>query len=152
VVPGCTIAYGLQIHHWQRPVGKKGRAELVNLARVCKLHHYMLTNLGCRLAGASGQWRFIDPRHPDIPDTRSEAAKAAHAARDARWAQAQAAKKNAGPAGRAGPEGRAGPAGTPHRRRRNGPDDAAGPPVDTTGPPGGGRAARAPSGATATHD
>jgi len=67
VVPGCGVAYSLEIDH-VRPLGSGGRTELSNLALLCRHHHRMKTYDGWVLerTGPSDldpQWRFT-PQPP----------------------------------------------------------------------------------------
>jgi len=83
VVPGCPVAYGLEIDH-VRPLESGGRTELGNLALLCHHHHRMKTYDGWVLertgpTDEDPRWRFapqppfgqepdlgID-RPPDVP-------------------------------------------------------------------------------------
>lgn len=67
VVPGCTIAHGLENHHWVEDYARSGTTSLAELARVCPRHHDMVTYQGWQLAGGPGAWRFVAPesRHRD---------------------------------------------------------------------------------------
>lgn len=67
VVPGCGIAYGLEIDHWGTDFALGGPTELANLARICKFHHRMKTHRGWKLLGGPGAWRF-DPPDPHDQD------------------------------------------------------------------------------------
>ena len=77
VVPGCGVAYGLEIDHI-RPFAEGGPTELENLALLCQHHHYLKTNEGWSLSrsgyGVDGSptWAFepIPPfgEEPDPPD------------------------------------------------------------------------------------
>jgi hypothetical protein len=70
VAPGCDIAYGLEIHHWQKPVELGGRTELSNLLRACKVHHAMVHHRQCSFTGGPGRWGWADPRRPDEDQAR----------------------------------------------------------------------------------
>jgi hypothetical protein len=61
VVPGCTVALGLEIDHWQIPYSKGGPTELWNLARICKFHHRLKTYEGYDLSGGPGKWEWRPP-------------------------------------------------------------------------------------------
>ncbi|HVF53774.1 MAG TPA: DUF222 domain-containing protein [Actinomycetota bacterium] len=60
VVPGCDVHRGLEIDHLN-PVHRLGRAELINLARLCAWHHYLKTHKGWTLSGCPGRWSFTPP-------------------------------------------------------------------------------------------
>jgi len=83
VVPGCPVAYGLEIDH-VRPLESGGRTELDNLALLCHHHHRMKTYDGWVLertgpTDEDPRWRFApqppfgqEPdlgldRPPDVP-------------------------------------------------------------------------------------
>ncbi len=55
VVPGCDVAMGLEIDHWQTDYGDGGPTALSNLARLCHIHHAMKTVPGLRVGGWSRQ-------------------------------------------------------------------------------------------------
>ena len=62
VVPGCGVAYSLEIDH-VRPLESGGRTELANLALLCRHHHRMKTYEGWTLqrtgpTDQDPQWRF----------------------------------------------------------------------------------------------
>ncbi|HZA27835.1 MAG TPA: DUF222 domain-containing protein [Actinomycetota bacterium] len=61
VVPGCHNRYRLEIDHVV-PLAEGGRTSLDNLARMCRPHHHMKTNLGFCLEGSPGKWRWIPPK------------------------------------------------------------------------------------------
>jgi hypothetical protein len=65
VVPGCEVAVGLEIDHWQTDFGDDGPTELANLARLCHLHHSMKTHRGFTLGGGPGKWQWDPPPAPD---------------------------------------------------------------------------------------
>jgi len=65
VVPGCDVAMGLEIDHWQTDYGEGGPTELANLARLCHFHHAMKTYRGFVLGGGPGKWEWQTP--PDFP-------------------------------------------------------------------------------------
>ncbi len=58
VAPGCGIAQGLEIDHWQTPFAESGPSELWNLARLCTFHHRLKTHGGHELLGGPGRWEF----------------------------------------------------------------------------------------------
>jgi hypothetical protein len=62
VVPGCAVAYGLEIDHWHVDFADGGPTELANLARLCAAHHHLKTNAGWRLTGGPGRWDWVAPR------------------------------------------------------------------------------------------
>jgi Domain of unknown function (DUF222)/HNH endonuclease len=59
-VPGCHNRHRLEIDHIE-PFAEGGPTSLDNLVRLCRPHHHMKTNLGFRLIGAPGAWRWIGP-------------------------------------------------------------------------------------------
>jgi hypothetical protein len=61
VVPGCGISHHLEIDHWRVDFARGGLTRLDNLARLCGRHHSMKTNLGWKLAGGPGRWRWFNP-------------------------------------------------------------------------------------------
>jgi hypothetical protein len=65
VVPGCDVAMGLEIDHWQTDYGDGGPTALANLARLCHFHHAMKTYRGFGLGGGPGKWEWRPP--PDFP-------------------------------------------------------------------------------------
>lgn len=62
VVPGCPVTDHLEIDHWRVDFARGGPTRLDNLARVCPRHHAMKTELGWRLCGGPGRWRWLPPR------------------------------------------------------------------------------------------
>jgi hypothetical protein len=64
VIPGCDVAQGLEIDHWDTPFAEGGPTRLSNLARLCKHHHYLRTHRGFRLSGGPGNWRWEPPSIP----------------------------------------------------------------------------------------
>jgi hypothetical protein len=62
VVPGCTVARGLEIDHWRVDFADGGPTELANLARVCAAHHRLKTAAGWRLTGGPGRWGWKRPK------------------------------------------------------------------------------------------
>ncbi len=64
VVPGCGVAYGLEIDHI-RPFAEGGPTELANLALLCHHHHYLKTYEGWTLeesgrsVDGSPSWTFM---------------------------------------------------------------------------------------------
>lgn len=65
VVPGCDVAMGLEIDHWQTDYADGGPTVLTNLARLCHVHHAMKTHRGFSLGGGPGKWEWQPP--PDFP-------------------------------------------------------------------------------------
>jgi hypothetical protein len=57
-VPGCHNRHRLEIDHIE-PFAEGGPTSLDNLVRLCRHHHHMKTNLGFRLIGKPGGWRWI---------------------------------------------------------------------------------------------
>lgn len=60
VVPGCTVAEGLEIDHIH-PFAAGGETKLSNLARLCHWHHYLKTHRSYRLRRDDGVWVFEPP-------------------------------------------------------------------------------------------
>ncbi|MGH9129749.1 MAG: HNH endonuclease signature motif containing protein [Acidimicrobiales bacterium] len=67
VVPGCDVAYNLEIDHWALAVEDRGPTCLSNLARVCHHHHLLKTHHGFVLDGGPGHWRWSPPTGPPPP-------------------------------------------------------------------------------------
>lgn len=61
VVPGCSVAKGLENHHYKEDFASSGITSLSELARVCARHHDMITYRGFHLEGGPGQWRYRGP-------------------------------------------------------------------------------------------
>lgn len=61
VVPGCSVAHGLEIDHWSVAFADGGPSELWNLARICVFHHRLKTHRGWVLTGGPGAWAFHPP-------------------------------------------------------------------------------------------
>jgi hypothetical protein len=59
-VPGCHNRHRLEIDHIE-PFAEGGPTSLDNLVRLCRPHHHMKTNLGFRLNGRPGKWKWIAP-------------------------------------------------------------------------------------------
>ena len=59
-VPGCHNRHRLEIDHIE-PFAEGGPTSLDNLVRLCRPHHHMKTNLGFRLVGRPGKWKWIAP-------------------------------------------------------------------------------------------
>jgi len=65
VVPGCDVAVGLEIDHWQTAYADGGPTALPNLARLCHFHHTMKTYRGFELGGGPGKWEWDAPAEFD---------------------------------------------------------------------------------------
>jgi Domain of unknown function (DUF222) len=61
VVPGCDVAMGLEIDHWETAYADGGPTALANLARLCHFHHAMKTYRGFELGGGPGKWEWEPP-------------------------------------------------------------------------------------------
>jgi hypothetical protein len=59
-VPGCHNRHRLEIDHIE-PFAEGGPTSLDNLVRLCRPHHHMKTNLGFRLKGRPGEWKWTAP-------------------------------------------------------------------------------------------
>jgi hypothetical protein len=70
VVPGCDVAVGLEIDHWETDYADGGVTALTNLARLCHSHHAMKTYRGFGLEGGPGKWKWLPP--PDFDDFPSD--------------------------------------------------------------------------------
>lgn len=68
-VPGCHNRYHLEIDHIE-PFSEGGPTSLDNLVRLCRPHHHMKTNLGFRLIGRSGKWKWIGPKQRTVAADR----------------------------------------------------------------------------------
>ena len=60
VVPGCTVAEGLEIDH-VHPFAAGGETSLANLARLCHWHHYLKTHRSYLLRRQGDVWVFGPP-------------------------------------------------------------------------------------------
>lgn len=69
-VPGCHNRHRLEIDHIQ-PFAEGGPTSLDNLARLCRPHHHMKTNLGFRVIGGPGKWKWIAPHEGTISAERA---------------------------------------------------------------------------------
>ena len=67
VVPGCDVAVGLEIDHFDVPVHEGGVTRLDNLARLCHFHHAQKTYRGYELRGGPGAWAWVVPEPFDSP-------------------------------------------------------------------------------------
>ena len=65
-LPGCHNQHRLEIDHI-KPIAEGGPTSLDNLARLCRPHHHMKTNLGFRLIGRPGKWKWIAPADVRAP-------------------------------------------------------------------------------------
>ena len=70
VVPGCDVAHGLEIDHWDVPFAEGGPTRLSNLARLCRHHHYLRTHQGFQLTGGPGKWHWEPPSTPKTGSNR----------------------------------------------------------------------------------
>lgn len=61
VVPGCDVATGLEVDHWDTDFAYRGPASMANLARQCHYHHGMKTYRGFELFGGPGKWEWKAP-------------------------------------------------------------------------------------------
>jgi len=61
VVPGCDVATGLEIDHWETDFALGGPTSMANLARLCHYHHAMKTYRGFELRGGPGKWEWEPP-------------------------------------------------------------------------------------------
>ncbi len=66
VVPGCEVAYGLEIDHWRVDYAEGGPTCLDNLARLCHAHHLLKTHHRYAVEGGPGHWRWVPP-HTRLP-------------------------------------------------------------------------------------
>jgi hypothetical protein len=69
-VPGCHSRHRLEIDHIE-PFAEGGPTSLDNLVRLCRPHHHMKTNLGFRLIGGPGRWKWIAPHEGTISAERA---------------------------------------------------------------------------------
>jgi hypothetical protein len=75
VVPGCDVAKGLEIDHWDVPFAEGGPTRLSNLARLCHHHHYLRTHQGFQLTGGPGKWHWEPPSTPKPGSNRKRPTK-----------------------------------------------------------------------------
>jgi hypothetical protein len=75
VVPGCDVANGLEIDHWDIPFAEGGPTRLSNLARLCHHHHYLRTHQGFELTGGPGKWHWEPPSTPKPGSNRKRPTK-----------------------------------------------------------------------------
>jgi hypothetical protein len=61
VVPGCDVAKGLEIDHYQIAFENDGPTELWNLCRLCHWHHHLKTHCDYELSGEPGSWEWSAP-------------------------------------------------------------------------------------------
>lgn len=61
VVPGCDVSQGLESHHWDVPYAECGTSTLDGLARVCQVHHDLVSYDGYELTGGPGAWEMRAP-------------------------------------------------------------------------------------------
>ena len=67
VVPGCDVAKGLEIDHYQIAFENDGPTELWNLCRLCHFHHYLKTHCGYAISGKPGSWAWTGPESERSP-------------------------------------------------------------------------------------
>jgi hypothetical protein len=67
VVPGCDVAKGLEIDHYQIAFENDGPTELWNLARLCHWHHHLKTYCGYAINGKPGSWEWRAPTSDRSP-------------------------------------------------------------------------------------
>jgi hypothetical protein len=67
VVPGCDVAKGLEIDHYQIAFENDGPTELWNLCRLCHRHHHLKTYCGYAITGKPGSWEWLAPRSEENP-------------------------------------------------------------------------------------
>ena len=67
VVPGCDVAKGLEIDHYQIAFENDGPTELWNLCRLCHHHHYLKTHCGYAITGKPGEWEWTGPESERSP-------------------------------------------------------------------------------------
>ena len=61
VVPGCEVAKGLEIDHYQIGFAQDGPTELWNLCRLGRWHHHLKTHCGYAIEGQPGSWEWKAP-------------------------------------------------------------------------------------------
>jgi Domain of unknown function (DUF222) len=61
VVPGCSVAHGLQNHHWEVDYIDCKTTSLAGLARVCAWHHSLISYEKWELTGKPGAWEWRPP-------------------------------------------------------------------------------------------
>lgn len=67
VVPGCDVAKGLEIDHYQIAFENDGPTELWNLCRLCHWHHHLKTHCGYAITGEPGSWKWRAPASERSP-------------------------------------------------------------------------------------
>jgi hypothetical protein len=67
VVPGCDVAQGLEIDHYQIAFENDGPTELWNLCRLCHWHHHLKTHCDYAITGAPGSWEWNSPMSDRSP-------------------------------------------------------------------------------------
>jgi hypothetical protein len=67
VVPGCDVAKGLEIDHYQIGFAQNGPTELWNLCRLCKWHHHLKSYCGYAITGEPGSWEWRAPTSEENP-------------------------------------------------------------------------------------
>jgi hypothetical protein len=71
VVPGCDVAQGLEIDHYQIAFENDGPTELWNLCRLCRWHHHLKTHCDYAITGEPGSWEWTGPVSERSPVLRS---------------------------------------------------------------------------------
>jgi len=67
VVPGCDVAKGLEIDHYQIAFENDGPTELWNLCRLCRWHHHLKTHCDYAISGEPGSWEWTAPASDRSP-------------------------------------------------------------------------------------
>jgi hypothetical protein len=67
VVPGCDVAKGLEIDHYQIAFENDGPTELWNLCRLCRWHHHLKSYCGYAITGKPGSWEWNGPTSEENP-------------------------------------------------------------------------------------
>jgi hypothetical protein len=67
-IPGCDMAYGLEVHHWVTDYVDVPRTKVDETARVCTFHHHAITYHGATLSRApDGTWVYRPRVRPPQP-------------------------------------------------------------------------------------
>ena len=69
VVPGCSVATGLEAHHWEVDYADCRTTSLAALARICAFHHDLVTYGEYKLEGGPGKWGLRPPPDGDLWDS-----------------------------------------------------------------------------------
>ncbi|HEY5252613.1 MAG TPA: HNH endonuclease signature motif containing protein, partial [Acidimicrobiales bacterium] len=67
VVPGCDVAKGLEIDHYQIAFQDDGPTELWNLCRLCRWHHHLKSHCDYAITGEPGSWEWHGPESDRSP-------------------------------------------------------------------------------------